>query len=146
MYHRGSYNTKQKQLIYHFFAANPDRQFSAKEVAAHIKKQEKIGESTVYRLIAKLTQEGELRRFSGKNVKSVVYQFARQDVHCDNHFHLKCTSCGRLIHLECALFKDFEEHMDTRHGFAIDNVKTILYGTCANCNKTKKEQLHESSL
>lgn len=139
---RSSYQTKQKQIIYDFFAANPDRQFSAKEVSDSVKKQAKIGESTVYRLIKTMTDSGEIRRFSGKNVKSVVYQFANQNEHCREHFHLKCTGCGELIHLDCGLVKDFEKHMNSHHGFAIDHVKTIIYGTCANCIKTKEEKIN----
>ena len=100
---RNSYNTKQKQLIYDFFAANPDRQFSAKEVSNSVKQQAKIGESTVYRLIKK------------------------------------------LIHLDCGLVKEFEAHMTSHHGFSIDHLKTIIYGTCANC-ANKKEIKHETTI
>ncbi len=143
---RNSYKTKQKQMIYDFFAANPDRQFSAKEVSDSVKKQAEIGESTVYRLIKKLTEDGEIRRFSGKNVKSVVYQFANQSEHCHEHFHLKCSGCGELIHLDCGLVKEFENHMNSHHGFTIDHVKTIIYGTCAACGKMKKEQKNEKTI
>lgn len=142
---RNSYNTKQKQLIYDFFAANPDRQFSAKEVSNSVKQQAKIGESTVYRLIKKLTEDGEIRRFSGKDVKAVVYQFANQSEHCHEHFHLKCTGCGELIHLDCGLVKEFEAHMTSHHGFSIDHLKTIIFGTCANC-ANKKEIKHETNI
>lgn len=136
---KASYHTKQKQLLYDFFAAHPDKQFSAREIADLIKEKAEIGESTVYRLIKKLTEDGELRRFSGKNVKSVVYQFAGQSEHCHEHFHLKCTDCGELIHLDCELLKSFETHMGEHHGFVIDPVKTIFYGVCADCAKHSKE-------
>ena len=139
MYKKAPYHTKQKELVYHFFAEHPDKQFSAKEIADIIKKEEKIGESTVYRLIKQLTESGKLRRFNGENVKSVVYQFAGQSAHCHEHFHLKCTDCGELIHLDCTLLKSFETHLGNHHGFVIDPVKTIFYGVCTSCAQEKKE-------
>lgn len=146
MIDRSSYHTKQKQLIYDFFAANPEKQFSTEEIFHSLEQNAVIGKSTVYRLIKKMTESGEIRRFSGKNVKSVVYQFASKNEHCHEHFHLKCTGCGELIHLDCGLVKDFENHMGSRHGFSIDHVKTIIYGTCANCGNTKKEKTHEKNV
>ena len=136
------YQTRQKQIIYAFFAENPHFQFSAKEVASQLKQTAQIGESTVYRLIKKLTEDGEIRRFHGKNGKAVVYQFAGKSAHCDAHFHLKCSDCGQLFHLDCGLVKDFEAHMDSHHGFFIDHTKTVIYGTCAHCHKKEAAQ-HE---
>lgn len=138
MQQRGSYRTKQKQFIYNFFAQNPDKQFSAKEVANAIKAEASVGESTVYRLIKHLTDEGIVRRFHEKNGKSVVYQFADRTAHCHEHFHLKCTGCGELIHLDCNLVKSFEQHTGNHHGFTIDPVKTIIYGTCAACEQQER--------
>ena len=60
-------------------------------------------------------------------------------------FRLKCTGCGELIHLDCGLVKEFEAHMTSHHGFSIDHLKTIIYGTCANC-VNKKEIKHETTI
>ncbi len=136
-----SYHTKQKELIYEFFRLNPDKQYSAKEVSDTINQSAKIGESTVYRLIKKLTDDGEIRRFQGKNAKSVVYQFSDRTEHCTEHFHLKCLECGALKHLDCDLVSSLEQHMGNHHGFTIDPVKTIFYGTCAACKNLAKEQI-----
>lgn len=134
-----SYRTKQKQLVLSFLAANPNMQYSAKEIAESIKKEAEIGESTVYRLIKKLTESGQIRRFSGKNGKSVVYQYAGQNGHCHEHFHLKCTNCGEFIHLDCKAVKSFEKHCFQHHGFMIDPMKTVFYGLCAFCAKSQEE-------
>jgi len=137
MERKNSYQTKQKSVIYDFFAKNPERQYSAKEVFENIRESEEIGESTVYRLIKKLTEDGEIRRFSGKDVKSVVYQYADKNEKCHEHFHLKCVNCGVLTHLDCGIVKDFEKHLGSHHGFSVDHMKTVIYGQCAQC--TAKE-------
>ncbi len=139
MHEKNSYQTKQKQLVLNFLVSNPHTQFSAKEIAEQVKEQAQIGESTVYRLIKKLTESGEIRRFSGKDVKSVVYQYAGGNGHCHEHFHLKCTDCGEFIHLDCKLMKSFEEHCAAHHGFMIDPMKTVFYGLCSACAKEKEE-------
>ncbi len=134
-----TYQTKQKQILYDFLLVHADKQFSAREIAGRIKEENKIGESTVYRLIKNLTDEGVLRRFNGSNGKSVVYQFAGQTGHCHEHFHLKCSDCGALVHLDCNLLNSFRAHMGEHHGFLLDPVKTIFYGSCAHCAKQKTE-------
>lgn len=130
-----AYQTKQKRKLLEFFASHPDAQFSAREIADQIKSTSKIGESTVYRLIKTMTESGVLRRFHGKDTKSVVYQFAGNTTHCHQHFHLKCGECGELVHLNCELLSAFSAHMNEHHGFCLDPVQTILYGTCAACSE-----------
>lgn len=146
MTERNFYQTKQKKLIYDFFLKNPHRQFSAKEVFDCVKSQAEIGESTVYRLIKRLTDDGDIRRFNGKNVKSVVYQFADKGDHCHEHFHLKCENCGELIHLDCGLVKEFEKHLGINHGFSIDHLKTVVYGICGACDKKHKEKEYDKTV
>lgn len=139
MQEKNSYRTRQKQSVLDFLAANPHTQYSAKEIAERVKEQAQIGESTVYRLIKKLTESGEIRRFNGKDVKSIVYQYAGGNGHCHEHFHLKCTDCGEFIHLDCSLMKSFEKHCSAHHGFRIDPMKTVFYGVCASCAGRQKE-------
>lgn len=133
------YRTKQKQLVLQFLANHPNTQFSAKEIAMRIQEVAEIGDSTVYRLIKNMTESGELRRFHGKNGKSVVYQYTDKTEHCHEHFHLKCTDCGEFIHLDCDLIKSFEEHCTRHHGFVIDPMKTVFYGLCEPCARKKQE-------
>ncbi|MBQ1555500.1 MAG: transcriptional repressor, partial [Clostridia bacterium] len=52
---------------------------------------------------------------------------------CDRHFHLKCTACGRIIHLDCGFMSEFEKHIGEHHGFRVDNARTVIYGLCEAC-------------
>ena len=129
------YNTKQKIFLIEFFKENPEKQYSAKEISKFLCNNHKIGESTVYRLISKLVNEKKIRRFRGENAKSVVYQYAGDNNQCDRHFHLKCTECGALIHLNCEHMDKLNGHINAHHNFDIDISKTVLYGLCKNCKK-----------
>ena len=52
---------------------------------------------------------------------------------CSKHYHLKCNTCGKLIHLDCEIMATFTTHMENEHGFAIDLERTLLYGICVDC-------------
>ncbi len=126
------YNTRQKQILIDFFNKNTDKHYSIKEITDAVA-DNKIGKSTVYRLIEKMTGDGYIRRFRGKDGKSVLYQYVGENHECDRHFHLKCTECGLLIHLECKYIAELNKHINIHHRFNIDTSKTILYGLCSSC-------------
>ncbi len=132
------YATRQKQLLIDFLRRNRDRQLSMADVADGVK-NDNIGKSTVYRQVANLCEEGVLRRFRGNDGKSVVYQYVGHFGGCDSHFHLKCSACGKVIHLDCEQIMKLREHILKGHGFLIDLKDTVLYGVCDSCRITEDE-------
>lgn len=105
---------------------------TAEEIVSALRSEgEAVGLTTVYRNLEKLCSSGEVRKFSGAG--SACYGFTGEN--CHSHFHLKCSSCGKLIHLECDYIEKLSEHVSAHHGFAVDNTKTVLYGTCGDCAK-----------
>ena len=125
---KSEYKTKQRELITELFSNNPDRQFSANDAAVIM--DGKIGKSTVYREISRLCDEGFLRKYPDSE-GNVMYQLLGKD--CHEHFHLKCTECGKIVHLDCHMMNDICSHITFHHGFDIDISKTVLYGICKNC-------------
>ena len=139
-----NYNTKQHNLLMEFLRNNRDKTFSVKEITDSICTTHNIGKSTVYRLVAKLVDDGVLQRMNGDDGKSVVYRYTSEDSHCGSHFHLKCRQCGKFVHLECNIFNNVQQHIKTQHGFSIDSKKTVIYGTCSNCEQ-KGTVTHEKT-
>lgn len=97
------------------------------------------GRSSVYRLISALCEEGHLRRARDAGSGSFLYQYTGGGHACRNHFHLQCLVCGTVTHLECGCSTDIAAHLQDRHGFAVDSGRSVLYGTCADCQKSRKE-------
>lgn len=128
------YNTKQKKQLADFFKNNTSKQLSVNEIVMGIC-QNGSGKSTVYRLISKMVEDGTLIRLRGDDGKSILYQYAGEETGCAEHFHLKCTECGKLIHLDCDLFDKVGNHIKDEHQFIIDTRKTVLYGLCTDCNR-----------
>jgi len=124
------YNTAQYRALREYFRGQEEGQRPSEEIIAALCPGGS-GRSTVYRLLARMTEEGELRRFH--QGKRVYYQYMPRHEDCGGHFHLKCTRCGRLIHLDCGRVGEFTAHIAERHGFALDMRETVLYGLCQGC-------------
>lgn len=131
------YRTKQRDLILNYFMENNNRHVTAEEVVDHLKEQgTSVGKSTVYRYLEKLVSQGRVRRFFIEEGYGACYQYAGENKQCHEHFHLKCVSCGMLLHVQCDLLVEAEKHILNDHDFIIDNTKTVLYGLCDKCKDT----------
>lgn len=126
-----NYMTHQKKELLNFLQQHADRHFTVEQITAEFGE---AGKSTVYRLIGKLVKDGTVRRFEAPNSKSFVYQFAGNNSRCDCHFHLKCTKCGRLIHMECEQLSSVQQHIAAEHDFLIGACRGVLYGECTTCH------------
>ena len=128
-----TYNTKQKQLIYDLMKNNSEVQFSCEEISYLLKqKGTPVGKTTVYRYLDKLCADGIVRKFS--DTKSATFQFVDSELCCEEHMHLKCTSCGKFTHLGCEFMSSVEKHIMEHHNFKIDNSKTVILGVCEKCS------------
>ena len=125
--------------IIDFLKSNKDRHFTAFEIADSVCGDNGSGKSTVYRHITKLLESGEIRRFESRGNNSFVYQYSSENEKCDEHYHLKCVCCGRLIHMECKRLDDVRNHINEEHNFIIGCDRAVLYGKCSEC--AAKEQV-----
>lgn len=133
------YKTKQKEIILDYLIDNKDIHLTAGEITAHLRETgNSVGTSTVYRQLDKLVAGGTVRKYIVDENSPACYQYVSGDGKCCEHFHLKCTECGKLIHTECSLLSRISEHMNESHGFLVDNSKTLLYGICKECSNNKK--------
>ena len=95
---RGTYQTRQRRAVLEFLAQHAERQFTVDELLAAMGTAAP-GRSTAYRLLDRLAEEGAVRRFLPEGTHTAAYQ-ATATGHCDAHLHLKCVTCGKLIHLD----------------------------------------------
>ncbi|MBQ4165394.1 MAG: transcriptional repressor [Oscillospiraceae bacterium] len=131
-----SYNTKQRDEIVEFFGRHRGGCFTAKDI---IKSGEiSVGEATVYRTLSKLANQGVLKRYTGDGA-GASYQL-NEGESCNSHFHLKCESCGRLIHMDCGFMADMKKHIESSHDFTVNIGKTVIYGLCGDCGSKGEEE------
>lgn len=153
MQRKGGYQTKQKALILAYLETHPERHVTAAELLhALTENGTPMGAATIYRQLEKLEQEGLVRRYSLDDRGSACWQYGGEEARagtCHSHFHLKCTECGTLIHLDCEHLHEIAHHVENDHGFCIDPSRTVFYGICESCRNgaeplnTAAEQHHD---
>ena len=135
------YRTQQKALLLDFLSRNAEKAFSMESLADALSDDlgdKAPGKSTVYRLVNKLTEEGVVRRFAEENSRSAVYQIVG-DASCHHHLHMKCTTCGKLMHMSDAQSEQIIEKIFGDSSFSVNQEQTTLYGSCAECSRTEKK-------
>lgn len=128
------YNTRQQKLVLSCLKSDYPSHMTAEDILLKLReKDEKIGLTTVYRTLYKLVSRGIVIKFSMPNGTKACYKFADSDCALGEHYHLLCTDCGRMIHLECTHLDNLSQHILSEHLFSIDSFKTVFYGKCYNC-------------
>ena len=138
------YQTEQKKALVGFLNEHHNKQYTIDEIVAQLTAKQmrdggegKLpGKSTVYRLISQLVEDGSVKRFVKGNSRQFLYQAMDGDG-CKLHFHLKCTECGQLIHLDEGFSNRIEEMLAKEFGFAVDESRTMMYGLCSGCSGVK---------
>lgn len=128
-----TYNTEQRTVLLNFLNENPDKTFSAKEIAQALSSKN-ISKSSVYRNLAELESEQKIKRVTKAGSKESFYQFF-DNSECKNHIHLSCTKCGKIFHLESEQTEWLVNQVEEADGFEISRSETTLYGTCKQCGK-----------
>ena len=127
------YTTKNKALIVSLLNQHKDEHLTIDQISELLKKEGcVVPTASIYRIINKLLRKRKIRKFLVED-KSACFQIIGEEDH--NHFHLLCSNCGKLIHLECDEVDEIINHIGKEHGFTIDVSKINLYGLCSECRR-----------
>lgn len=129
-----TYRTAQKNTLITFLRAHADTAFTVEALADALQGENAPGKSTLYRLLPALVESGEVKRFYRDGERKTVYQ-AVGCHHCDEHLHLKCTDCGKLLHLNDDASAAVLRNVLRNSHFAVDEKQTVLFGRCEGCRK-----------
>ncbi|MBQ4650030.1 MAG: transcriptional repressor [Firmicutes bacterium] len=136
-----TYRTQQKTDLIDFLKCHAERAFTIDEIVEKMKADPAFenapGKSTVYRLMSKLVEEGTVTCFSKGGGVKATYQIIGGE-HCHHHMHMKCTGCGRLIHMSDEESEKLLERIHALSHFDIDLSQTLLYGRCEGCGTDGK--------
>lgn len=130
------YQTAGKKWLLDFLQKNADTAFTIEEITARLDGEDAPGKSTLYRLLPKLVEAGLVKQFAKENSRQFVYQ-AVGCAHHDDHLHLKCTDCGKILHLTHKDTHSLVHSILQNSAFAVDEKQTVLFGRCAACQKEK---------
>lgn len=127
------YKTEQRKQLYAFFRKHPDEPYSAGEVAAALSSHSAISLSAVYRNLAVMADNGQIRRLIKDGSREVFYQFGHGES-CEDSIHLTCTQCGKTFHMSKPVAESIQDGLAKTDGFQIDKIRTVLYGICKHCS------------
>jgi len=135
-----SYRTKQGENVLEVFKAHSGEHLTIEEISEYLRKRNTpVGTATVYRNVEKLIEGGLVRKYAIDGTTSACFQYTG-DTSCREHFHLKCTKCGKLFHATCPFLDGISEHIFEHHGFTVDNTRTVFYGICDSCLRSDRKR------
>lgn len=126
-----TYKTEQRGQLMEFLQQNPDRQFSAQQIAESLPAPT-ISLSAIYRNLTALENAGFINRFTKEGSRKIYYQYIQSE-QCRNCIHLICMKCGKTIHMERGIADRLLADVYETDGFQISRPKTVLYGICRSC-------------
>ncbi|MEN8041974.1 MAG: Fur family transcriptional regulator [Actinomycetota bacterium] len=89
-----------------------------------------ISRQAVYDSLGTLVDKGILRRIQPAGSPARYEQRVG-----DNHHHLVCRSCGRILDVDCSVGAAPCLHAADDHGFVIDQAEVTYWGTCPACRE-----------
>lgn len=87
-----------------------------------------ISRQAVYDTLGVLVDRGIIRRIEPAGSAARF-----EDRVGDNHHHLVCRACGRLVDVDCAVGEAPCLTPDDHGDFVIDEAEVVYWGTCPTC-------------
>jgi len=136
-----TYSTKQHQAILRCLEQRPEEALTAADLAEDLRRSgSPVGLATIYRQLEKLEIAGRIHKVHTE--EGAFFQYCPRTEEHHNCFLLRCTDCGRIVHLDCIHLEELYRHLEVQHHFCIDPRRTVLTGRCQNC--TQQEVSHGS--
>lgn len=133
-----TYQTEQRSQLIAFLKKHKDCAYTIDAIVSGMQDDPEIqnppGKSTVYRLIPRLMEENLVTCFAKSGGGRSSYQII-DGQHCHCHMHLKCTGCGKLLHMSDEASDRLLEQVRSVSGFDLDMDRTLLFGICETCKK-----------
>lgn len=119
-------HSRQRQAVLDAVTARCDHP-TADQIYLDVRaKDDRISRGTVYRNLALLSKSGQIT-----HVK--VPTADRFDARLDRHYHLLCTSCGRVFDAPVPYHPEYDAQVSEETGFQISRHRMIFEGLCPEC-------------
>lgn len=126
-----SYTTKPRSLLLDFLKSRAHTHISMREIL-DFAREKGIGTATVYRYLAKLSEEGQIYKYSHGGAEEGGACFQWHEKGC-TLYHFVCNDCGKCFHLDCSQLDLVDKHIEAHHAFSVDLSRTVFRGRCNAC-------------
>lgn len=93
---------------------------------------EEVGLATVYRVLTQFEEAGLVLKHFFDGGQSVFELNLG-----DNHGHIVCVGCGRIDEYSHPTGEDEFKNLAAKHGYVLQDYRTVLYGLCQKCQNKK---------
>lgn len=122
--------TKQKEYVLNNLLNRFDHPTVSQIYADALNEGMKIGEVSIYRILNNLVEEGKVCKIVTKD------NVAHFDYVRENHFHLVCNVCSKII--DKPITEEFDKNFSNMvKGFNILKQDVNFYGICEECAKKR---------
>lgn len=122
--------TPQRRAILEIILGNEGKHMSTEEIYMEVKKTcPEIGLATVYRTMLLLEELGVLNKHNFEDGRN-RYELNHPE---EDHHHLICIACGKVIEVESDLLDNLEKVIDMDYQFQVTNHKVKFFGYCNRC-------------
>jgi len=126
--------TAQRLAVLDAVAAHPH--CTADEVAEAVRVEiGAISRQAVYDALGLLTEKGIIRR-----IQPAGSAARYEDRVGDNHHHLACRGCGRVVDVDCATGEAPCLQASHEAGFQIAEAEVVYWGLCPDCQPAAEPQ------
>lgn len=122
------YTTQSKKRVVSLFCGNPFSSFTLNGIITTL---DDIPKSSVYRIVDALESDGTIRKVGFDSGRRALYQLSEGN-ECPHHMHIRCTSCGKTVHIDGKTSSEIEEIIESRLGFS-SCLSTVFTGKCPEC-------------
>ena len=127
---RGVQVTAQRLAVLRAVAGHPHG--TADDVATEVRAEiGAISRQAVYDALGMLSEKGLVRR-----IQPAGSPARYEDRVGDNHHHLICRSCGRMVDVDCAVGDRPCLTAADSSGYDVDEAEVIFWGVCPACQPT----------
>jgi Fe2+ or Zn2+ uptake regulation protein len=120
--------TPQRKLILDILAGASGHLDAGEIYERGRRRDPRLSLSTVYRTLTALKETGAVRELH-LDEEHHHYELETDD----QHSHLVCSRCGRVVELDSAPFADVARRAAAAHGFRLSSAQVELAGLCAGC-------------
>jgi Fur family transcriptional regulator, ferric uptake regulator len=128
--------TPQREMVLTILA-DASAHLTAQDIYVRGKEQDaSLSLATVYRTLSVLKETGVVHELH-LDGEHHHYELAAKD----EHSHLVCLDCGRVIEVDSAAFCQAAREVGQAHGFVVATAQVELAGYCENCYAKRAEEL-----
>ena len=94
---RSKYGNSIEEILEYLKNSN-DHTVTAADVDEYLKKHDsEVNITTIYRYLDKLAKDGTVIKYVAEKGCQAAYQYVEPGRGCEQHLHLKCVKCGKII-------------------------------------------------